>query len=100
MTNPDIERQGLLGAALLARFAFVAMIAATLSLAGELSIQWEWTALTAVVAVERAISVRELGWRYAVTALLVVPEELYGLLRETFVVRSAWLALQRGAWNW
>ena len=100
VTNPDIARQGLLGAALLSRFAFVAMIAATLSLAGELSVQWEWTALTAVVAVERAISVRELGWRYALTAVLVVPEELYGLLREAFFVKSAWLALQRGAWTW
>ncbi len=100
VTRSDIARQGLIAAAILSRVLFVVMVALTLLLAGTIAIQWQWTALSAIIAVERCLTVRELGWRYMLAALLLVPEELYGLVRETYFVRSAWLSMRGAEWSW
>jgi poly-beta-1,6-N-acetyl-D-glucosamine synthase len=100
VTVPDIARQLLLCAAMLVRLLLITLVALTAALRHGFQVRWEWTALSGVVALERALTVVSLGWGYALVALLLVPEELYGVFREAFFVRSAWLALRREAWAW
>jgi cellulose synthase/poly-beta-1,6-N-acetylglucosamine synthase-like glycosyltransferase len=100
VTLPDIGRQLLLCGAMLTRLLLVTLISVTVALRHGFEVRWEWTALSAVIAVERALTVWKLGWTYALTALILVPEELYGVFREAFFVRSAWLAFRRADWAW
>jgi biofilm PGA synthesis N-glycosyltransferase PgaC len=100
VTLPDVGRQLVLCGATLARLLLISLVATLLVVHGGIEIQWEWTALSAVIALERALTVRRLGWRYALAALLLVPEESYGVFREAFFMRSGWLALRRAGWEW
>ena len=100
VTLPDVGRQLLLVGSVVSRFLLVTIVAASLLLLGGLSVNWGWVALAGIIAVERAISVWRLGPGYIAFALLLIPEELYGLFRETFFVRSAWLAYRGRDWEW
>jgi biofilm PGA synthesis N-glycosyltransferase PgaC len=100
VTLPDIGRQVLLCAAMLVRLLLFTLIGLTLALRHGLEVRWQWTAVSAVVATERALTAWTLGWAYALVAFLLIPEELYGVFREAFFVRSAWLALRRAGWAW
>jgi len=100
-TLPDIMRQFLLVGATITRLLLVTMVALTVIVLGGLDVQWQWTALAGVIALERGLTVRHLGWRYVAVAMLLVVEELYGVFREAFFARSAWLAFFGGPeWQW
>ena len=100
ITLPDIGRQLLLCGAMLTRLLLFSLIGLTVALRHGLELRWQWSVLSGVVAVERALTVWTLGWGYALAALLLVPEELYGVFREAFFVRSAWLAFRQADWAW
>jgi cellulose synthase/poly-beta-1,6-N-acetylglucosamine synthase-like glycosyltransferase len=100
-TAPDIGRQFLLLGATLARLLLFTMIALSLTVLGGLEIQWQWMALSAIIAVERAVTVRKMGWKYVVVASVLFLEELYGVFRETWFIRSVWLILfGNPEWQW
>jgi biofilm PGA synthesis N-glycosyltransferase PgaC len=101
VTMPDIARQFLLAGSTLARALFLVLLGVTLLSVGGLDIQWKWTALSGIIAFERAVTVRSLGKKYVFAAAVLVLEELYGLFREAFFLRSAWLAFFGPAeWQW
>jgi cellulose synthase/poly-beta-1,6-N-acetylglucosamine synthase-like glycosyltransferase len=101
-TLPDIGRQFLLVGATLARLTLFTMIVLSFIVLGGLDVKWGWMACSGVIAVERALTVRTLGWKYSLVASTIFLEEIYGALREAWFVRSAWLAFfgDSAEWQW
>jgi hypothetical protein len=53
-----------------------------------------------LITAERVVTAWPLGWRERLIAASFVPEELYGLLREAWILRSTWLSLRGAAGHW
>jgi poly-beta-1,6-N-acetyl-D-glucosamine synthase len=99
-TAHDYVGQLLLVGAVAIRLLFVAALALSLAAAGSLSFDPRWTLLIAIVAIERAVSVRQLGLSAAVVASTLVIELLYSVFAECYFVRSLWLHLRGRAAVW
>lgn len=82
------------------RSLWVAAIGVTIWLGSPVSFRPIWVVPLVVVAVERVLTVWPLGWRERLLAASFVPDALYGLLREAWVLRSAWLSLGAGRSTW
>ena len=82
------------------RLLWVAAIVATILLSGDFEFAPLWILPTLVIAAERMKSVWKLGWRARLTAVTLLPEEMYQLLREAYVTRAAYLALRQKSWQW
>ena len=61
---------------------------------------WFWLLPTVVLATESVLSIRRLSWLDKLFVLLLLPEELYQLFRQAYLVRAAWLSVRRRAWAW
>lgn len=53
-----------------------------------------------LIAVKQAYHVRDLGWRSVLLALLIVPEEVYNLIRHAWWLRGLYLSLRRRRQSW
>jgi cellulose synthase/poly-beta-1,6-N-acetylglucosamine synthase-like glycosyltransferase len=94
LTVRDYLAQALLVGGVLLRVLFVAAVALTLLGAGSLQPSPFWLALAAVIALERAMSVRALGATAMLVAALLVVEGAYTIFAESYFVRSLWLHLR------
>jgi poly-beta-1,6-N-acetyl-D-glucosamine synthase len=99
-TRRDILMQLLSAGAIALRLLWLAAIVMTIVLSARFSFAPIWIVPTLVVAAERMKSVWRLGWRARLTAVTLLPEEMYQLFREANVTRAAYLALRRRAWQW
>lgn len=70
------------------------------SLAAGLDPQWQWAAWGGLWPAYQAWAVRRLGWRAVLIELLVVPELLFGLLRQYWLYRSIFLSYATTAPKW
>lgn len=52
------------------------------------------------IAVKQAYHVRDMGWRSIAASLLIVPEEMYNLLRHAWWLRGLWLSLRSKSQAW
>jgi poly-beta-1,6-N-acetyl-D-glucosamine synthase len=100
VTARDYLGQALLVASVGMRLMFVAVLALTVALAGNIHFQALWLAAAGFVALERAISVRPLGWWAMVTAALLFVEFVYSVFAESYFVRSLWLHLRNRQAVW
>jgi len=112
-TLDELRREGLTPytrrdvVARLATFGGIALRALSLSALGvaiwlgmHLSFHPIWLLPIVLITAERVVAAWPLGWRERLLAASFFPEELYCLLREAWVVRSAWLSLRRAAAGW
>jgi biofilm PGA synthesis N-glycosyltransferase PgaC len=99
-TRRDILMQLLSAGAIGLRLLWLAAFATTIVLSARFSFAPIWIVPTLIIAADRMKSVWRLGWRARLTAVTLLPEELYQLLREATVTRAAYLALRRRAWQW
>jgi cellulose synthase/poly-beta-1,6-N-acetylglucosamine synthase-like glycosyltransferase len=100
VTRRDVGLQLLVAGAVLSRVALVAALALTFAFAGGFVFNPLVIPMAAIIAFERAWTIRSLGWRASLAGLLLVFEEGYGVFRETFWCRSLWLSLRRRTWEW
>jgi cellulose synthase/poly-beta-1,6-N-acetylglucosamine synthase-like glycosyltransferase len=98
-TRADILAHLGIGFSLLVRILWLAGITAA-SLSGHLSWSPLWLLPLALTLIEGAIATRRLHWRDRILALLVIPEELYSLLRHAWTCRAAALALAGSETSW
>jgi cellulose synthase/poly-beta-1,6-N-acetylglucosamine synthase-like glycosyltransferase len=82
------------------RCLLLSAIGVVLWLGAPLSVQPVWLVAVVLVTAERVLTAWPLGWKERLIAASLVPEELYGLLREGWILRSAWLSVRgaRGTW--
>ena len=99
-TRRDILMQLGAAGAIGVRLLWITAITLTIVLTAGFNFAPLWMAPMLVVAAERMKSVWKLGWRARLTAVTLLPEELYQLFREVNVTRAAYLALRRRAWQW
>jgi poly-beta-1,6-N-acetyl-D-glucosamine synthase len=69
-------------------------------LGGRMTFQAIWLAPVGVIVAERVMTAWELGWKDRLIAASFLPEELYGLLRHAWVLRSVWLSLRGAEAGW
>ena len=82
------------------RILWVVAIATTIAVGAALTYPWFWLLPTVVLATESVLSIRRLSWLDKLFVLLLLPEELYQLFRQAYLVRAAWLSVRRRAWAW
>ena len=82
------------------RCLWVSAIGASIWLGAHVSFQAIWLVPIAVMAAERVLTTWALGWKERLIAASLVPDELYGLLRESWILRSAWLSLRGARCGW
>lgn len=70
------------------------------SLSGHLSWSPLWLLPLALTLIEGVIATKRLHWRDRILALLLIPEELYSLLRHAWTCRAAALALAGTETSW
>ncbi len=86
--------------AIAALAVWLAAIGVVASLGGGLSFHPIWLAPVAVIACERVATAWRLGWSERLIAASFIPEQLYGLLRHAWMLRSAWLSLRGAPAGW
>jgi poly-beta-1,6-N-acetyl-D-glucosamine synthase len=94
LTARDYLAQALLVGGVLVRLLFVATIALTVIVAGAVEPSPLWLALAAVIAFERAVSVRALGRTAMLVAGVLLVEAVYAIFAEAYFVKSVWLHLR------
>jgi biofilm PGA synthesis N-glycosyltransferase PgaC len=100
LTARDYFAQALNASAVVLRALFIVAAVLAVLIAGGLRPNGLWLALGAVVAVERAVSVRVLGARAVLLAGTVVVEMVYALVGESYFARSCWLHLRNRESVW
>lgn len=103
-TRWDWTKQVLHGLLMLLHISGVGFCLAVLALAaaGRLHLHYSpviFVCLT-VIALKQAYHVREMGWRSIALSLLVLPEEMYNLLRHAWWLRGLWLSLRSKKQSW
>jgi poly-beta-1,6-N-acetyl-D-glucosamine synthase len=98
-TRTDILAHLSIAASLLVRILWLAGITIA-SLSGHLSWSPLWLLPLALTLIEGAIATKRLRWRDRILALLLIPEELYSLLRHAWTCRAAALALAGSETSW
>ncbi|HET8893920.1 MAG TPA: glycosyltransferase family 2 protein [Gaiellaceae bacterium] len=82
------------------RCLYLSAIGAAVWLGVHVSFHPIWLAPIAFITAERVVTAWSLGWRERLLAALVVPEELYDVLRGAWIVRSTWLSLRAVTGTW
>jgi cellulose synthase/poly-beta-1,6-N-acetylglucosamine synthase-like glycosyltransferase len=98
-TRADILAHAGIFAALAVRLLWAAALSLA-ALEGRLFWSPLWLAPLALAVVEGVISTRRLRWQDRLLLLLVLPEELYGLLRQAWTCKAAALAFAGGQARW
>ena len=94
LTARDYLAQAPLVGGVLVRVLFVVTIALTVIGPGAVRPSPLWLALAAVIAFERAVSVRALGWTAMLVAAVLLVEAVYSVFAEGYFVKSVWLHLR------
>lgn len=98
-TRGDIVAHLGIAASLLIRLLWLAGLAIA-SLSGHLTWSPLWLLPLGLTLIEGAIATRRLGWRDRLLATLLIPEELYALLRHAWTCRAAALAFAGSEASW
>jgi poly-beta-1,6-N-acetyl-D-glucosamine synthase len=98
-TRGDILAHLSIATSLLMRLLWLAGLAIA-SFYGHLTWSPLWLLPLALTFIEGAIATRRLHWRDRLLAVLLIPEELYALLRHAWTCRAASLALAHGEASW
>jgi poly-beta-1,6-N-acetyl-D-glucosamine synthase len=98
-TRADILAHLGILAALAVRLIWIAALSLA-ALSGQLFWSPLWLAPLALVVLEGLVSTRRLRWQDRLLLVLVLPEELYGILRQAWTCRAAMLAFAGGHARW
>jgi poly-beta-1,6-N-acetyl-D-glucosamine synthase len=98
-TRADILAHLAIAGSLVVRVLSLAAIVVT-ALHGTLAWSLIWLTPVALALVEGMLATKRLRWRDRLLGLLLVPEELYAILRQAWTCRAAMLALARARTSW
>lgn len=99
-TRTDIIAHLGIGVSLAIRCAWLIVLAVASLDTGRLSWSPVWLIPLVLVLAEGFVSTRRLRWRDRLLGLLVIPEELYAMLRHAWTFRAAALAFAGGEASW
>jgi cellulose synthase/poly-beta-1,6-N-acetylglucosamine synthase-like glycosyltransferase len=98
-TRADILAHLAIALSIVMRLLWLTALTAA-SISGRVSWSPLWLLPLILALLEGAIATRKLAWHDRLLALLLIPEELYGLLRQAWTYRAAMLALTLGETTW
>jgi cellulose synthase/poly-beta-1,6-N-acetylglucosamine synthase-like glycosyltransferase len=81
------------------RWVWLSLIVSSLAF-GSFRFAWLWLCPLPIIMAERVRSVWELGWKARVLAVLWVPDELYQLLWEAYMLHALWSSWRKRAVAW
>lgn len=82
------------------RCLWLSAVGVAVWLGAELSLHPIWLVPIAVITAERVATAWPLGWKARLIAASFIPDELYGVLREAWILRSTWLSVRGARISW